>query len=269
MFCADREGQIRKRSAGATEDTVFAKGRKSTPVWAAQTGEHAFVAFLANQKTTEGLVVRAFVALDGEVPIPLSEEGSGATSVAIVPREEDVLAVYLDARTALTPVHARVLDPRKRPPLGPDSVVLVGLGAETHIEIAAGRAESGPTYVFVPGATEDGGFGLSTVAVDAHPKDDLPSAVLKYADSMTRPQVAATVGTSPVRVAFTEPKSKEDRSQVLKIGTVGEKGDLVVRCAIKESPSFDRVAVAPGANGKLWIAYSTPEGTFVEERGDK
>ncbi|MEZ4309492.1 MAG: hypothetical protein R3F14_15760 [Polyangiaceae bacterium] len=125
-----RRGRHSSKARLPGEDKVVARGRKGTSVAAAVAGGHTFYAFLANQKTTEGVIVRAFAAVDDETPIPLSEEGSGATYVGLVGRGADVLAMYIDARTALTPVHARTLRAGARLERGADAVVFIGAGAD-------------------------------------------------------------------------------------------------------------------------------------------
>ena len=267
-FCVDGEGQIHRRKKGSDDDKVIAKGRKGTVVAAAAQGGHTFYAFLANQRTTEGLIARAFVGLDDETPIPLSEEGSGATFVGLVARDHDVLAMYIDARTALTPVHARTLRAEGRLVRGSDAVVFVGGGADGHVRGAVGRSHDGPALLFVTGSRDDKDFGVVTIVVDGEPKDDLPGKWSIYPAAITTSPLAATTGKSPVRLARVRPESKEpDAGQVLDLGHVDRAGAFAEKCVVTKASSLSDVSLAVDEKGALWVAYTSKQGTFVEQRG--
>lgn len=268
-FCVDVDGQIHRRRTSAADDKVIAKGRKGTPISAAALGEHTFYAFLANQRTTEGLIARAFVGLDDETPIPLSEEGSGATFVGLVARDEDVLAMYIDARTALTPVHARTLHAEGRLVRGNDAVVFVGGGSDGRIRGALGRSVGGPALLFMTGSRDDKDYGVVTLVVDGEPKDDLPGRWALYPAPITTSPIAATVGKSPVRLARVRPESKDaGADQVLDLGHVGEGGAFSEKCVVAKGGSFSDVSLEVDDKGTLWVAYTTKQGTFVEQRGE-
>ncbi|MBK8258635.1 MAG: hypothetical protein IPK82_38990 [Polyangiaceae bacterium] len=267
-FCADAEGQVHRKLLPDGEDKVVARGRKGTPVVAASIAGHTVYAFLANQKTTEGLVVRAFVGADDETPIPLSEEGSGATFLGLVARDNDVLAMYIDARTALTPVHARTLRYDGRLVRGNDAVVFVGGGSDGIVRGSVGRAASGPAFLFVPGAKDEKDFGLATIVVDGEPKDDLPGKWSYYPAAMTSPSVAATVGATPIRVLRSRPESNENGApHVLELGHVESDGTFREKCVVAKGASFSDLAAAVDEKGTLWIVYTTDKTTFVEQRG--
>lgn len=267
-FCADGEGAIHRRPVAGGEDKIVARGRKGTPVAAASIGGHTYYAFLANQKTTEGVIVGAFAAVDDETPIPLSEEGSGATYVGLVARDTDVLAMYIDARTALTPVHARTLRAEGRLVRGADAVVFVGGGAESAVRGAVGRGASGPALLFVPGSHDDKAFGVVAIAVDGEPKDDMPGKWSHYPAATSSPALAATRGATPVRLLRSRPESKEAGAPgVLELGHVAADGAFQERCVLAKGGTFSDLAAEVDDKGTLWIAYTTSKGTWVEQRG--
>ncbi len=267
-FCADGEGAIHRRPLAGGDDKVVAQGRKGTPVAAAAVGGHTFYAFLANQKTTEGVIVRAFVALDDETPIPLSEEGSGATFIGLVARDSDVLAMYIDARTALTPVHARTLRAEARLARGADAVVHIGGGAESHVRGALGRGASGPALLFIPGAEDDKRFGFVAIAVGGEPKDDMPGKWSHYPAAMLSPPLAATRGATPVRLVRARPESADAGApSVLDLGHVASDGAFSEKCVLAKGGSFSDLAAAVDDRGSLWVAYTNARGTWVEQRG--
>jgi hypothetical protein len=268
VFCADGEGAIHRRPVAGGEDKVVARGRKGTPVSAAAQGGHTFYAFLANQKTTEGVVVRAFAAVDDETPVPLSEEGSGATYVGLVARDTDVLTMYIDARTALTPVHARTLRVEGRLVRGTDAVVFVGGGADSVVRGALGRAASGPALLFVPGSPDEKKHGVITLPITGEPKDDTPGKWSYYPAAMTSPALAATIGATPVRLLRSRPEGPDPSGpDVLELGHVAADGTFTDRCTVAKGGTFTDLAVAVDEQGALWLAYTSPKGTWVERRG--
>lgn len=268
-FCVDVEGSIHRRSTGADDDKIVAKGRRGTSVSAASVGGHTFYAFLANQRTSEGLIVRAFVGVDDEVPIPLSEEGSGATFVGLVARDEDVLAMYIDARTALTPVHARTLRFEGRLVRGNDAVVFIGGGSDGRIRGALGRSTSGPAFLFVAGPHDDKEYGVVTLLIDGEPKDDQQGTWSHYPAAITTSPLAATTGKSPVRLARVRPETKDsDADQVLELGHVAKDGAFSEKCVVAKSALFTDVALAVDDKGNLWVTYTSKQGTWVEQRGE-
>jgi hypothetical protein len=268
-FCVDVEGSIHRRSTGADDDKIVAKGRRATPISAASVGGHTFYAFLANQRTSEGLIVRAFVGVDDEIPVPLSEEGSGATFVGLVARDEDVLAMYIDARTALTPVHARTLRFAGKLVRGNDAVVFVGSGSDGRIRGALGRSVDGPAFLFVAGPHDDKDYGVVTLAIDGEPKDDLPGKWSHYPAPITTSPLAATWGRSPVRLARVRPETKDPGAdQVLELGHVAGDGSFAEKCTVAKAALFSDVGVAVDDKGALWVAYTNKQGTWVEQRGE-
>lgn len=268
-FCSDADGQIHRRSGSGEDDKIVAKGRRSTPVTAAAVGGHTYYAFLANQRTTEGVILRAFASVDDETPIPLSEDGSGATFVGLVARDDDVLAMYIDARSALTPVHARTLRFEGRLVRGADAVVHVGGSSDGRVRGAIGRGASGPSFLFVTGTHEDNRYGVVTIPIEGEPKDDLPGKWSFYPAAITTSPLAATAGKTPLRLARIRPETKEpDAGQVVEIGHVDPSGAFSEKCVIAKGPSFSDVGVAVDERGSLWISYTNGQGTWVEQRGE-
>ncbi len=266
-FCTDGEGQIHRRTS-QDEDVVVAKGRRGTPVAAAMLGEHTFYAFLANQKTTEGTIVRAFASVDDLTPIPLSEDGSGATFVSLVARETDVLAMYIDARTALTPVHARTLRVESGLVRGADAVVFVGGGADSHVRGALGRGATGPTFLFVPGSQDDKEQGVIAIPIEGEPKDDLPGKWSFHSGSSASTALAATVGVSPLRLVRGRPGASDAKEPfALELGHVARDGTFQAKCALATGSKFSEVSAFADTDERLWVAYTNASGTWVEQRG--
>jgi hypothetical protein len=269
VFCMDHDGAIHRRLPSGEGDTIVARGRPGAPIAATSFGDRTVLAYLANQKTTEGVITQAFAVLDEGRPVLLSEEGSGATHVAVIDRGSDVLAMYIDARVALTPLHARTLtiaDGKLK--TGRDAVVFVGDGAERRMSGAIAWAGKGTAHLLIPSTDHDGKFGMAAVVVADEPKDDSPVVWSHYAKEISPAPLAATVGVSPVRVARVRPVSGEANAwRVLELGHLDERGGFKPICNLVESKSFSDVTITAGPSGSLWIVYTSADGTWVEQRG--
>src|SRR5439155_8774936 len=95
-------------------------------------------AYVRDRMTTEGNMSEGYVETDDGTESRLSEDGAGATSVALAPRGEGAIAVYVDARRAMTPVHARTLAVSPKLALGKDAVLFVAGTAETNTRATVG-----------------------------------------------------------------------------------------------------------------------------------
>ncbi len=271
VFCMDPIGAIRRSKLSGGGEAAIAAGRRGSAIAAAALpGGHTVLAFLGDRRTTEGVVTQAFATLDDGPAVPLSEEGSGATHIALSPWKDGALAVYVDARAALTPVHARAirLGEDGRLALGPDAVIFVGGGAESRMTCAIAAGASGPAFVLVPTSHEVSGFGMAAVRVDDPPKDDAPSVWSMYPNGLSPAPIAATHGADPIRVARVRPATGDPASQrALELGRLGPDGVFQASCVAVESSSFSHVTLDVDRDGALWLAYTSAEGTFVELRG--
>lgn len=269
-YCMNREGLIHRTTLRGDGEVFIAKGRAGTPFSVASYGVgHTFVAFLANQKTTEGYVTQAFAVLDQGPAVLLSEEGSGATFVSLIERQHDVVAMYIDARVAMTPMHARPLSSEGgKIKLGRDSVVYVGDGSDRRSSGAIAWTGKGSAYFLMPTTSLEGKFGVVAVRVDDEPKDDAPSVHAPYAKEIRPSPVAATVGVTPMRVLRVRPASAEAEAwKVLELGHLDDGGVFKPLCSLLESRSFSELSIAVDAKGSVWIAYASADGMWIEQRG--
>ena len=270
VFCMDSEGAIHRRAISGEGDTIVGRGRAGTPLAAVSLGnEHTFLALLANQKTSEGIITQAFTILNNGPSILVSEEGSGATFITLAAREKDVLAVYIDARVALTPIHARTLSVADgKLKIGRDAVIFMGGGADRRLAGAIAWSGAGPAYALITTTDPDDKFGMAAIPVGDEPKDDTPAVWSYYAREITQAPIAATVGVSPVRVARVRPVSADASSwRVLELGHLDGSGHFNPLCNIVESRAFTDVAIAVSPGGSVWIVYTSADGTWVEQRG--
>ncbi|WP_437722985.1 hypothetical protein [Sorangium sp. So ce861] len=270
VFCMDHGGTIRRTPLWGGEGPPIGAGRRGTGISAIPLpGGHTLLAFLSDRKTSEGAVTQAFAVLDDKPAVPLSEEGSGATFVALSPWKGGALAMYIDARSALTPVHARTVGvtPEGKLELGPDAVLFVGDAGESRMGGALAIGADGPAYALLPASKDMSAFGMAAIRIDQAPRDDMPAVWSLYPNGLSPAPIAATQGVSPIHVARVRPTAREPGSpHALELGQLDAEGRFQPRCLAVEGKSFKHVAVEADRDGSLWIAYTTGAGTFIEQR---
>ncbi|WP_129579690.1 MULTISPECIES: hypothetical protein [Sorangium] len=270
VFCMDHGGTIRRTPLWGGEGPPIGAGRRGTGISAVPLpGGHTLLAFLSDRKTSEGAVTQAFAVLDDKPAVPLSEEGSGATFVALSPWKGGALAMYIDARSALTPVHARTVGatPEGKLELGPDAVLFVGDAGESRLNGALATGADGPAYVLLPASKDMSAFGMAAIRIDQAPRDDMPAVWSLYPNGLSPAPIAATQGVSPIHVARVRPVAREPGSpHALELGQLDAEGRFQPRCLAVEGKSFKHVAIEADRDGSLWIAYTTASGTFIEQR---
>jgi len=268
-FCMDRAGGIHRRALdGDAADVIAARARPGTPfaAEAVATG-HVVVVYLADRHTSEGVVTAAYATLDDGPPVALSDEGSGATHVTLAPRGGALLALALDGRSAMTPAHARTLTAAGgQLRVGEDDVVFVGGGAEANTRAALGVSATGASFALIPIA-RDVGFGLTTVRIDEPPRMDEPATWYAYANGLDPAPIAATHGTSPIRVARVRPlDGRFDAPWGLELGSLDDGGAFRSHGLVASRGRVRSAALAADRAGLLWLAYTDSAGTWLERR---
>ncbi|AUX47654.1 uncharacterized protein SOCE26_091760 [Sorangium cellulosum] len=269
-FCMDHGGTIRRTPMSGEAPALVGAGRRGTGISAVPLpGGRTLLAFLSDRITTEGAVTQAFAVLDDRPAVPLSTEGSGATFVALAPWKGKVLAMYIDARSALTPVHARTLGltAEGKLELGPDAVIFVGDAGESRMGGALAVGADGPAFALLPASKDMAAFGMAAIRIDDAPRDDMPAVWSLYPNGLSPAPIAATQGTSPIHVARVRPSAREPGARhVLELGQLDGEGRFQPRCQAAQAGSFKHVAIEADRDGSLWIVYTTASGTFVEQR---
>jgi hypothetical protein len=269
FVCADTSGSLHRSGEDGKDDKVIAKARPGAPISATSLGKHTIVGFLGDRKTTEGAVTLAFAALDDETPALLSEEGSGATYVALSTTGERVIAAYVDARRAMTPVHARELSigPNNKLVFGKDAVAFIGEGADARTPCSLVKGPTGPLALLPIG---DGSkFGMAAIKLGLTPADDAPTTWSAYPNGCTPAPLAAT-GELPAKVARVRPITRDPKSKrTLELGDLDAAGDFTPICTLWEAHTFRDVAVARDARDAIWISFTDGDGTWLVRRPGK
>jgi hypothetical protein len=231
-------------------------------------GDHAVVATLDARRTTEGVMMQAFVTLDDGETTRLSDDGAGATVVRLVPRGDRVVALYIDARTAMVPVHARTLSLKKTDlVLADDAVMFVGGPPERGIDLtAAGAGRS--LFALLAMARETVDFGMATIPIAEQPKDEVRPTWSLYPNGLDPAPIAATTGeAADAWVARVRPAERAPGApRILELGRLDAAGAFTSLGTISTGKRITDISIAADGHGSVWVAYGDPGATWLERR---
>jgi hypothetical protein len=206
------------------------------------------------QKMTDDRGARIWV--EGSGTAPLSSEGSGASSVALAASDGEVVAVMLDLRSAMSPVHARAIAVGETGParLGPDVVVFVGPSPEGRSEVAAAPSTDGP-IAFIPFAPDTSSFGLASLLIGPTPHLDAEVQWRFYPNGLEPAPVAGAALCGRTWVAYARPSAAEPASpHVLALAPI-EKGAFGPELMAAQGFDFVSVSLARREDGGAWLAW--------------
>ncbi len=271
-FCTGRGGSITRTDLTVSPPSPkeIAKGRSSTRISAALLDKHTVAAYLDEKQTSEGRTLQAWVVLDLGDPVRLSDDGSGATFVEVVTRGSSVVAMYLDARSAMVPIHERTITLKNGAMnLGKDLVVAVGGAPERGV---AGDIATSPTHTFflIPMPEDSLSFGMAVIKLSDPPKDDEKMAFYRYPNGLDPAPLVATTGPAPIRIARVRPLDKAPTApRGLELGTLGDDGaftGLGIITAVPGGKSITDLDIAVDGAGAIWLLYSDAKDTWLERR---
>jgi hypothetical protein len=264
-YCPDRTGAVHRARTDGTGDRVLASGRVGTHITAAELGGvHSAVGYLASRQTTEGWVSEAWMAVDDDPPVRISEDGSGATSIVLSPRGASAMALMLDARSALTAMHLRTVKYEGHLVLGEDVVAFIGGPGDRRTRAALAMGETGPGYSLLPISKDVGQFGLALVRLDDPPRIDEPVEWSMYPNGLDPAPVAAATGGGRSWVARVRPRSGEPGAvRVLELGALTGGGSFEPRDVVTTAGDPADVSLAADAAGTLWVAWVDGAGAWV------
>jgi hypothetical protein len=200
--------------------------------------------------------------VEGGGILDLSPEGSGASSISLVPvGEGQVIAMWLDARTAMSPVHARRFEVReKTTAIAEDEVVFVGGPPEGYPEIAAVR-RGGSAAGLLALATEKG-FALHNILVNWQGKTKVNT--LDYPNGMDTAPVAGASACGESIVVYARPEAKAPGSpQVLELATLGRNGSIDVEEVAAYPGQVQELSAAATDENTAWVVYTANLKSFA------
>jgi hypothetical protein len=247
---------LRRPLRGGGEPEELARdAREGTRVAAALVGKPAKAVVAYISEAGEELVARLW--LEGGKRLLLTPDGSQATSVNLVPSEDDLLAVMLEGRTSMSPVHARRLLLRgKLPNIGEDVVVWVAPPAQALSEIASLPAAKGGCSSFVTLERTVTDFGLAYFQIGRDPVMDVKVNWLDYPNGINPAPVATGEACGEPVVVFARPsEARPHAPQELHLAKVKGAG-LEPSEVIARSRAFNSISLSAVKGGVLvsWTA---------------
>lgn len=277
-FCSDAQGNVHRSLREMASDEIVAKAVPGARLGAAPLGGgHTLLAYVERRRS-ESAELEAWAKVDGEPPVRISEDGSGASDVVVAARRPgEVVAWMIDARVSMTPVHMRVLTYGKKLEVGSDVVVHVAGGTSRILEGALATSEQG-VVVGLLAATSERGFGLVSIPLEVTTKEDAPFVFSPYPNGLDGAPLAATSGGRALVVARVRPSRLPGEpplvtdggaalpNHVLELGRLDEKGTFVSLGLVPTQGSVTTVATELDGLGAVWLHYTDASGSWLERR---
>jgi hypothetical protein len=156
---------VRQPLQGGAKETLASDARAYTQVaGAGQSNESAMVGYVAvSPADPQSMIARLWV--QGQGSVTLSPEGTTANTVALVRRGTDWLALSVEGRTGMSPLHARSIAlMASGVKLGPDFIAWVA-GSAQPMTMVHGLSDEKATWALLPIERDISHFGLVRIKV--------------------------------------------------------------------------------------------------------
>jgi hypothetical protein len=212
------------------------------------------LAYVVRPEKEDGALV-AKVWVEGQDAQVLTAEGNSAHSVALVHTDDGVLALSVQARMAMTPVHARrVRFPSGHALLGDDVVVWVGGGVQPLTEMTVVPTETGLVGL-IPHERSMSEFGIARLDIGQSPTMDTPTTWMLYPNGIDPAPVAASRLCGEPVFLYAEPETRVPGSpQELIVQALSDpSGSRALRVAGGKAFYFVSIAEVPGGALVVWV----------------
>jgi len=231
------------------------------------TGARVSVAPMSEQGTTAPVIV-AYIASGREAPAAklwiegkgtqlLSPEGAAANSVALTRVGSTVVAVALEGRSGMSPVHARpIRSTAAGVKLGEDVVVWVGGGSQRLTELAAIGATDDRIWGFLPIERDISHFGLARIHLGLPLQMNATISWRTYPNGLDPAPVTCARLCGRPAVAYVRPADRTPHApQELHLAPVLDDG-LGASQVLARSSAFVNVSLAalPGGGLLTYVA---------------
>jgi hypothetical protein len=185
-------------------------------------------------------------------PVELTPDGAGASSVALTLLDPgQALAVAIDGRSAMTPLHARTIEVAgAHTKLAEDVIAWVGGPARSYTEVIAG-ASGGVGWAAVPLERDATHFGLATLELGPKPRMDTEASFFDYPNGLDLAPAAAAELCGRLVLAFVRPTLPAPRSPAELVLAEPSSGRTL---RVAQARGFAGVSVAAASGGGL-VAY--------------
>lgn len=223
------------------------------PAGKGQRGLHV-AGYIAKAKDGNRLIARLWV--ESKQILTLSPEGSAATSVALSQDGTKVVALVLEGRSSMSPVHMRTLNVRgKIPLLSEDQVVWVGPPAQPLTELSS-LTDGKKTFSLIPLERDVTTFGLAQFAVDSSTDTVRDVSWDIYPNGIDPAPVAASEVCGRPAVLHARPSTAKPRTpQELRLAFMQDRR-LEPYQVVARSRAFSNVSLAAFRGGAVitWVA---------------
>jgi hypothetical protein len=258
------DGKLVRRSVdSSTPLEILARdARNGTRVAGADlAGAPAHAIYVTKPKTEDG-PARANLWVEGAETVSVSPEGAGASSVAATSTGQDLFAIAIDARSAMTPLHGRRVHFKSgQAEVAPDVVMWVGASSQTLTEVFASTTPFG-VRAFLPIERDVSHFGLVMLELGSEPHMD-PKAVWRgYPNGIDVAPVSSAAFCGTAFVAYVRPANPAPEApEVLELAEINEAG-LGSPEVVGSARGFSNVSLC-GASNSAILAYVADYQTFA------
>jgi len=255
---------VRRAIDGSSPLEILARdARNGTRVAGSDVPGAPASAIYVTKPVTDDAPPHAKLWVEGADTITLSPEGAGGSSVTSASTGEDLFAVYIDARSAMTPLHGRRVHFKNgKPELAPDVVMWVGASSQTLSEVFATTTPYG-VRAFIPIERDISHFGLVMLELGTEPKMD-PKAVYRgYPNGIDVAPVASAAFCGTAFVAYVRPQTATpDSGEVLELAEITE-GGLGPAEQVGKARGISNISLGAASNSAVlayvadWETYAT------------
>lgn len=195
---------------------------------------------------------------EGAASEVLTAEGNSTHSVSLVGTDDGVLAVSVQARMAITPVHARrVRFASGKPLIGDDVVVWVGGGIQSLTEMAVLPDGDHDLWGFLPHEKSIQEFGLARLDIGMSPDMDTETTWILYPNGIDPAPVSAGHLCGEPVIFHSAPATRDpDSPQELLVRTVGPGEPSWQRVGSERVVYFTSFAETEGGALAVWVTDS-------------
>jgi len=263
-FWIEGANLVRQPLHGGAKETLASDARAYTQVAAPSESTldaPAMVAYIAvSPADPQSMIARLWV--QGQAVQTLSPEGTTANTVALAYRGTDWLALSLEGRTGMSPLHARPVSlGGNSPKLGPDFIAWIAGSAQPMTMLHA-ISDGTNTWALLPIERDISRFGLVRVRVSERQNPSQEIFWRNYPNGMDPAPVATgRICDKPV-VLYARPSAATPHApQELQLATLVDSG-LAATTLIGSSRAFWDVSLANLESGAL-VVYVADHRTWA------
>jgi hypothetical protein len=259
-----REGKLVRRSLdNATPFEVLANdARNGTRVVGADLdGAPAHAVYISNPVIADE-APRAKLWTEGAGVLTVSPEGAGASSMSVASTGQELFLVGIDARSAMTPMHGRLVRFKGgKPELDPDIVMWVGSTSQTLSEVFAATTPLG-VRAFLPIERDTSHFGLVMLELGSAPRMDPRTVYRGYPNGIDVAPATGAAFCGSGFVAYARPETADPESdELLEIAEITAAG-LGPAERVDRARGFANISLASATNSAV-LAYVADFRTYA------